>query len=318
MDGLNLSHRGKRGDGTPWSLLLLAGISLLLGVTYYVLFRGFAPALFNTLISDGLSYSADPTLGSLPSFIQTLSLTLIVYAVVGRKMQLAHTLSVCVLVCAWLAEPLYGVYSVTDLVAAGLGSCVAWSIALSLNTPPTNQRSTKRQKTVGITAVICASWLMTSASYWGGPSFGESSSSGGGSVNKPVYLSYSELRSSVKQEGPRSIESLGRLYLFGNYIYLNKRNQGIHIIDNSDPSNPVNLHFIAIPGNTEINIRDNYLYADSYVDLVTLDLNNTSSITEINRQQDVFPWDEYQNVPDSIWLDYNEIDESRGVVVGYE
>ena len=37
----------------------------------------------------------------------------------------------------------------------------------------------------------------------------------------------------------------------------------VHMYDNSDPSNPVNIGYIAIPGNVDIAIKDGHMYADN-------------------------------------------------------
>ena len=78
---------------------------------------------------------------------------------------------------------------------------------------------------------------------------------------------------------------------------------------------PQNKGFIEIPGNVDIAIKDNILYADSYVDLVSIDVSNFSNIAEVGRIQKVFPY----TLPK-----YNEklpiakLDETKGVVIGWE
>lgn len=136
--------------------------------------------------------------------------------------------------------------------------------------------------------------------------------------DQPVYLSYTDLRNSIAVLPARTLDSIGRIYLYNNYFFLNEKNIGIHIFDNSDPFNPRNAGFIYIPGNTEVSIRDSYLYADSYIDLVTLDLNNLADIQVVDREEGVFPWDAHQNVPDDTNFSFDDLDESLGVVVGYE
>ncbi|HHN47860.1 MAG TPA: hypothetical protein ENN08_02830, partial [Bacteroidales bacterium] len=51
-------------------------------------------------------------------------------------------------------------------------------------------------------------------------------------------------------------------------------NQGIHVVDNSNPASPQIISFIAIPGNYDLAIRGNILFADSYIDLVALDISD--------------------------------------------
>ena len=134
---------------------------------------------------------------------------------------------------------------------------------------------------------------------------------------QPIYLGYEALRAAVRSDAPRAITAIGRLYLYGDFVFLNSLNEGVHVIDNRDPENPVNLAFLVIPGNTELEIRDDYLYADSYVDLVTLDLDNPSQIGEVARQEGIFAWDACQNVPDDVYFFDSDLDETCGVVIGH-
>lgn len=135
---------------------------------------------------------------------------------------------------------------------------------------------------------------------------------------KPVYLSYNDLRSGISVGDPVPLTDIQRVYVYQSTVFLNNKNRGLHVIDNSDPSNPTNVAFITIPGNTEISIRDNALYADSYIDLVTLKIDDPASIVEQDREINIFPYNAYQNVPDGIYFGYDGIDETKGVVVSYE
>ena len=58
----------------------------------------------------------------------------------------------------------------------------------------------------------------------------------------------------------------------------------------TDPADPENMGFIEIPGNVDIAIKNNTLYADSYVDLVAIDISDIENPEEVNRVEDVFPY----------------------------
>src|SRR5436305_88536 len=77
----------------------------------------------------------------------------------------------------------------------------------------------------------------------------------------PVYKTLSQVRASMKSEAPRPLQNTGKLYVQGNYIFLNEVQKGIHVIDNTNPSNPKNISFINIPGNIDLAVKGNYLYA---------------------------------------------------------
>lgn len=134
----------------------------------------------------------------------------------------------------------------------------------------------------------------------------------------PVYLSYEDLRGPLQIDTSKELEEAGKIYRYQNYLFVNEPNQGIHVYDNTHPDAPVHKGFIVIPGNLDIAIKNGYLYADSYVDLIVIDLSNPDNLVVTKRIEDVFPYDAYQNIPDEICFDPNDIDETKGVIVGYE
>jgi hypothetical protein len=134
-------------------------------------------------------------------------------------------------------------------------------------------------------------------------------------LNNPVYLSYDELREAVNDTLPINLEHPGKIYIKGNYLFVNEVRKGIHVVDNSNPESPVVLRFIDIPGNIDLAVKDNILYADSYVDLVTLDISDLSDIKEIGRIEDVFS---YSLPPYETQQRLGEVDQSQGVVVGWK
>lgn len=133
-------------------------------------------------------------------------------------------------------------------------------------------------------------------------------------ANVPVYMSYSELRASVATTAPSAIETMGKIYIKDQYLFVNEKFEGIHIFDNSDPANPVNLSFIKIPGNVDLTIKGNYLYADSYIDLVVIDISDINNATETYRLEDVFPY----TIPD-VEEEYliAPIDQENGVIIAW-
>ena len=133
-------------------------------------------------------------------------------------------------------------------------------------------------------------------------------------ANKPVYMTYEDMRKGIKSLPGSDLDQTGKFYFYNNYVFVNEYLKGIHIIDNSDPGNPQNIKFVKIPGNIDMVIKDDYLYVDSYVDLVVLCIHDINTIIEVYRVEDVFPY----QVPE---YDFNyplaNIDREFGVVVGY-
>ena len=106
---------------------------------------------------------------------------------------------------------------------------------------------------------------------------------------EPIYQTTEEVRSALNfSPVAREINNPGRLYFKDGYMYINEAGEGIHVVDNRNPVAPQNIGFINIPGNFDLAAKGNYLYADSYVDLVVLDISNPTQVTLVNRVESVF------------------------------
>jgi hypothetical protein len=108
------------------------------------------------------------------------------------------------------------------------------------------------------------------------------------SYYEPVYTDLTTIRSAVNQTSPAPITSIGKIYFKDNILFVNQPGKGIHVIDNNDPRQPLVLSFIEIPGTYDLAVKGNILYADSYIDLVALDISNLSAIHEVRRLENVF------------------------------
>jgi hypothetical protein len=114
-------------------------------------------------------------------------------------------------------------------------------------------------------------------------------------IRVPVYKEKSEVYANIKSNEPRSIQSPGKIFIYGNYIFLNEVDKGVHIIDNSNPSSPIVKSFIDIPGNLDIAVKGNTLYADLYTDLVVIDIADPLDAAFVKYLPDIFPERNYGN-----------------------
>lgn len=111
----------------------------------------------------------------------------------------------------------------------------------------------------------------------------------------PIYQSKDEVLANIKSNTPEKIKSPGKVFLYGNYIFLNEVDKGVHIIDNTDPKNPIPKAFIDIPGNLDIAVKGNVLYADMYQDLLAIDVSNPLKVKLLKTIPDIFPERSYTN-----------------------
>ena len=136
-------------------------------------------------------------------------------------------------------------------------------------------------------------------------------------VATPQLMSKTAFRSSVEVIAPKTIEEPGKIYVYQDYIFVGDVHSGIHIIDNSDPKSPKAIKFIEIPGNEDISVKDNFLYADSATDLVIFDISDINNISIIEQLEDVFNVYNYDIPVEAEAVDYRKFDFDEDIIVGW-
>ncbi|WP_176214665.1 LVIVD repeat-containing protein [Reichenbachiella faecimaris] len=126
---------------------------------------------------------------------------------------------------------------------------------------------------------------------------------------EPVFVPRSEVVKDAEFAAPQLIENPGKIYYKDEYLFINEIDQGIHVIDNRDRSNPVEIGFVVLPGNKDLAAKGNFLYADNYTDLVVLDISDKTNITEVNRIEGVFDAYYYYTEADGMLISYTEVQE---------
>ena len=124
------------------------------------------------------------------------------------------------------------------------------------------------------------------------------------SVNEPVFTSSEAFRNSIKVTSKvQTLSDCGKICFYNDHLYISEPGQGIHIIDNTDPSHPQAKGYIEITGNQDMVIRDNRLYADALVDLVWFDLSNPAQPVLKGRMENLFP-DALPTIENDFGYDY--------------
>ncbi|MCK4879498.1 MAG: hypothetical protein KAS82_02520 [Bacteroidales bacterium] len=134
-------------------------------------------------------------------------------------------------------------------------------------------------------------------------------------ANVPIYMSYDALRSSFEVVTGASMEKPGKICFYGSHMFINEYQKGIHVVDLSDPTDPELKAFIEVPGNVDMAIRNDLLYAESYVDLLVIDISDPEQPVLTERVEDLF---EYVIPPYDYDYPLDEIDQKKGVITGYE
>lgn len=107
-------------------------------------------------------------------------------------------------------------------------------------------------------------------------------------VISPVYTPIATILAGINGNPAQTFNSVGKVYIKDQYIYVNDPAKGIHIIDNSDPTHPVQTAFLNIPGNWDMAIKGNMLYADLSSELLAIDISNPRQVQVTGRVHNLF------------------------------
>lgn len=106
----------------------------------------------------------------------------------------------------------------------------------------------------------------------------------------PIIVSRTTLEKSIKIEESKDIIESSKIYVLGDFIFINDKHKGFHLFDNTDPKNPVKKKFLNVPGATDIAVRNNTFYINQATDLVTLTFNASDYSVKLEKRiRDVFP-----------------------------
>ena len=103
-----------------------------------------------------------------------------------------------------------------------------------------------------------------------------------------IYGDLNEVRATPLLDVAREVSNPGKIFIAEKLLLVGEEEEGVHVIDNSDPANPVPLHFISIPGNREFYVEDNQLFAESYYDMLKIDISDISQPILVSRVENAF------------------------------
>lgn len=132
----------------------------------------------------------------------------------------------------------------------------------------------------------------------------------------PQIQSLETLRSSISVEAPQETNSEGKIYVATGRLFYIAQEEGVHIFNNQDPSSPQNIAFLNIPGVHDIAVKDNFLYADNFIDLLVFDISNINNITLVKTVENVIQF--YPQFPEEAeFYDYENYPEAGEMITGY-
>ncbi len=126
---------------------------------------------------------------------------------------------------------------------------------------------------------------------------------------EPVYKTTAQIKAETGLIASQPLQAIGRIYLKDQTLFINEPGKGIHLIDNTNPASPKSVGFLNIPGNYDLAILGNNLYADSYIDLVVFDVSQLSASKEVARVEGFF-----KNYNNSYGFSFNS---TQGVITSW-
>ncbi len=111
----------------------------------------------------------------------------------------------------------------------------------------------------------------------------------------------------------------GNILIYKNYILINERLKGIHVYDNADPTNPINIGFINIPGNSILTIDKDILYADNTIHLIVIDISDIQNPKYLTHISNHFKNSLIEELfPPNYSGDFECAKGGKGIVLGWE
>ncbi|MFT4739039.1 MAG: hypothetical protein ACI92W_003165 [Paraglaciecola sp.] len=105
-----------------------------------------------------------------------------------------------------------------------------------------------------------------------------------------------------------------KIFTYEDFLIVNIKGEGFHVINNIDPSFPVPLFFINVPGSNDVAIKDGYIYTDNYSDIVAFRITENQEVETLKRLSNVMNNQEY---PPLRGVYFECVDLTKGVVIDW-
>lgn len=131
---------------------------------------------------------------------------------------------------------------------------------------------------------------------------------------EPVQISWEEAREAPELTTNFQLTNFSRFYIYKDYLLGLQTDLGVQFFDNSDPSDPQHLYFLEVIGCREIAIRNDFLYVDSFKDLLTIDLSQGEPSLVLRNYNAVY-YDPLRTLNNDGYYNLGEFDPDFGPVI---
>jgi len=129
----------------------------------------------------------------------------------------------------------------------------------------------------------------------------------------PVY-SNSEDILQLNKVPAKQIEKPSKIFTYNNFLIVNIKNEGFHVIDNSNPARPQNLFFVEVPGNNDVAIKNGVIYADNYRDIVAFTIEENGELQLLERLENIINTNDF---PPFTNVYFECPDPSKGIIIDW-
>lgn len=105
-----------------------------------------------------------------------------------------------------------------------------------------------------------------------------------GSRYVPIFMIRDEMEKAVKLEVARPLKDPGKIYYKKPYLFIVEKYKGVHIFDNTNPTDPENVAFIHVDGIRDIAMKDDVMFADNAVDLIAIQFNPEYTLIQVTKR----------------------------------
>lgn len=132
---------------------------------------------------------------------------------------------------------------------------------------------------------------------------------------RPLYLELTD--ANYRSTAPRPISVLENVVLYRQYILVVERLEGIHVIDNSDPTMPEAVAFWRLPGIQNFTVADDVLYMPLSDKIVAISIVDINSISIISIIEEALPSFAGERSPNNYWGSFECVHPDSGVVTAW-
>jgi len=121
---------------------------------------------------------------------------------------------------------------------------------------------------------------------------------------EPVTMQREAFEEAFEMTTPQVLTKPGKIYIKDHFLFVNDVNKGFQIYNYVNPSQPIPLVYLKVPGATDVAVRDNLLFINQAVDLITVLYDtSTQGFSVIDRDRNMFP---QKRAPNGQWYNANE------------